>query len=402
MPLELFIALRYLKARRNGVFTLLTSFIAVGGITLGVAALIITLAVMSGFHRDIREKILGIQPHLVILKDNRKPFTEYASIEKIATSSGGVRCAAPFVYGQVILRTSGTTSGAILKGIDMQREDALVGLRKRIIAGSVPATGLGVDGIMVGKELARNLGVTLGQDIIVMTSGGEGMIPRMSRFKVAAFFNSGMYEYDANLAFVSLDAGRKVLNLGDAVTGIGVSLTDEDSADSIERRIQAMAGGAYWIRSWQQMNHNLFAALKLEKIMMFIILALIILVAAFNIISNLLLLTVEKTREIGILSAMGISKRRIARIFYFEGIIIGGAGISLGLALGIGLSLLLKQYQFIQLPADVYYLDHLPVRILPWDVAGITAVAFIITLLASVYPAYQVTRLDPIEAIRYG
>lgn len=402
MPLELFIALRYLKARRNGVFTMLTTLIAVGGITLGVAALIITLAVMSGFHRDIREKILGIQPHLIILKDNSRPLTEFSTIEKIAASAGGVRATAPFVYGQVILRSSGGTSGAIIKGVDFAREDALVGLRKRIAAGSVPQDGLGLEGIMVGKELARNLGLTLGQDLIVMTSGGEGMIPRMSRFKVTAFFNSGMYEYDANLAFVSLDAGRKVLNLGGAVTGIGVSLNDEDDADKIERRIQAMAGGAYWIRSWQQMNHNLFAALKLEKIMMFIILGLIIIVAAFNIISNLLLLTVEKTREIGILSAMGISKRRIARIFYFEGFIVGGAGIALGLVLGVGLSLLLKHYQFIQLPADVYYLDYFPVRLLLGDVAGVTAVAFIITVLASVYPAYQVTRLDPIEAIRYG
>lgn len=402
MPLELFIAFRYLKATRRGVFTFLTTIIAVGGITLGVAALIVTLAVMSGFHTDIKSKILGVQPHLVILKINYEPFSEYAAICERLSKNKEVKVAAPFVYGQTILRHGQSSIGAAVKGIDPAAEDRLVALNKIILYDKPGPTVIKDGEILLGVELAQNLGVIKGQDVVLMMPGVYAMVPQMKKFKVSALFHSGMYEYDANLAYINLTDAKALMDTKDGVTGVGVSLKDWDKADAIGKEIQKDLSDGFWVRSWQRMNQNLFAALKLEKIMMFIILALIIIVAAFNIISNLLLLTVEKTKEIGILSALGFGKKSIARIFFFEGLILGLSGIISGTALGCGLSLLLKKYQFVHLPADVYYLDRLPVIILPWDITNVICATLVITLLASVYPAYQITRLDPLEAIRYG
>jgi lipoprotein-releasing system permease protein len=397
--LEFFIAWRYLKARRRGVFTLLTSLIGVGGITLGVASLIITLGVMSGFHKDIREKILALQPHLVILKEGPEPFIEYHSVAAEAAKASGVTAVSPFVYGQIILRSGQSTIGAIVKGINLSSEEKLVGLAG-LMNGDIRE--LGDKDILLGYQLARNLGVGRGQEVVLVSPGQIGMVPRMEKYSEAATFKSGMYEYDSNLAYVSLASGQKLFGLGQGVTGLGISLTDPDNAAATAGELKKNIRFPYLIRSWQEMNSNLFAALKLEKIMMFIILTLIILVASFNIISNLLLLTVEKSKEIGVLSAMGLKRFQIGRIFFFEGLIIGLTGIISGTAIGTGLCFLLNKYKFIHLPADVYYLDTLPVRVIPGDIASVVAATLLITLFAAVYPAYQATKLDPLDAIRYG
>ena len=402
MPLELFIALRYLKARRKGVFTLLTSIIAIGGITLGVAALIITLGVMSGFHADIKEKILGVQPHLIVLKNNYEAFKDYKTVLESINKNKHVTASAPFVYGQTIIRRGQSGIGAAVKGIDPAAEDKLVSLHKIVLSGKPWSPEIADGEIIIGVELAQNIGVMTGQEVVLVTPGMYSMVPQMQKFKVKYLFHSGMYEYDANLAYINLNDAKKLFLTGDAVSGIGVSVDDWENADIIGKEIQSKLSDGYWVRSWQRMNRNLFSALKLEKIMMFIILALIIIVAAFNIISNLLLLTVEKTKEIGILSALGFEKAKIARIFFYEGLIMGITGITAGLATGFGLSMLLKKYQFIHLPADVYYLDHLPVKILAGDVLSVVCATLIITVIAGIYPAYQVTKLDPLEAIRYG
>jgi len=401
MNLEVFMAMRYLKARRRGVFTLLTTFIAVGGITLGVAALIITLAVMTGFQRDIREKILGVQPHIVITKEGAMPFGEYSRIEKEVRENPSVTAVSPFVMNQAILRYGQLSTGVVLKGIDYKGENALVNISKSLVA-RPQEFELGPGDILIGTELAHNLMATRGDEIIVMTQGQLVMVPRMEKFKVKSLFRCGMYEYDSNLAYVSLEAAQKLFQMEGSVTGLGVSVKNWEAAERVEKEIQARISYPYWVRSWHRMNSNLFSALKLEKIMMFIILALIIIVAAFNIISNLLLLSVEKAKEIGILSAMGMSRMKISKIFFLEGIIIGVSGIFMGVVLGVGLSLVLKKYQFIHLPQDVYYLSTLPVRVVPSDILWIITSSLIITILASIYPSYQVTKLDPLEAIRYG
>ena len=401
MSLEFFIALRYQNARRRGVFTLLTTCIAVGGITLGVAALIITLSVMTGFQRDIREKILGIQPHIVITKENGIPFGDYVKISHQARENKSVTAVAPFVMNQAILRYGQVSTGVVLKGIDYKQEDALVGISK-ILVNRAGNFEMGNNDILIGTELAHSLMVTSGDELIVMTQGQLALVPRMEKFRIKALFHCGMYEYDANLAYVTLEAAQKLFQSEGAVTGLGVSVKNWEKADAVEKQLQETISYPYWIRSWHRMNKNLFSALKLEKIMMFIILALIIIVAAFNIISNLLLLSVEKAKEVGILSAMGMSRSKISRIFFFEGLIIGLGGIISGVMLGVGLSLILKKYHFIHLPQDVYYVSTLPVRIVPSDIFAIIACALAVTVFAAIYPAYQVTKLDPLEAIRYG
>ena len=399
MNLELFIAWRYLKARRRGVFTLLTALIGVGGITLGVAALIITLGVMSGFQSDIREKILALQPHIIVMKEGPAPFTEYGAIAGRIAGNGDVTAVSPFVYGQIILRRGQSTTGAVIKGIDLKSEEKLVGL-KNILNANVEQ--LDSKQIILGYHLAQNLGAGLNQDVILVSPGQMNFVPKMEQYKEVASFKSGMYEYDANMAYVSLESGQRLFGLGGAVTGIGVALKNPDSAAAVEKALKRDLGYPYFIRTWQEMNGNLFAALKLEKIMMFIILTLIILVASFNIISNLLLLTVEKSKEIGILSAMGLKRSVIGKIFFFEGLIIGLFGIISGTVIGTGICFLLDKYQFVHLPADVYYLDRLPVKVFPGDVLSVVAATLLITLAAAVYPAYQATKLDPLDAIRYG
>ncbi|MFC1501402.1 FtsX-like permease family protein [Elusimicrobiota bacterium] len=402
MPLELFIAIRYLKSRRKGVFTFLTTLIAVGGITLGVGALIITLSVMSGFQKDIREKILGIQPHIVITKESRLPFSEYEQISNDVRTNKNVIEVSPFVYGQTILKNNQYSSGAVVKGIDLEREDALVGIKKTFIDKSVGSLENLEGKIILGDELAKRISAKIGDNIILMSPSQINIVPKMKKFQVAQLFKSGMYEYDSNLAYISISQGQELFDLGKAVSGLGVSVKNWEKANTVSQEIQESVSYPFWVRSWQRLNRNLFAALKLEKIMMFIILALIIIVAAFNIISNLLLLTVEKAKEIGILSAMGISRLKISKIFFYEGAIIGLSGIFMGVFFGTGISLLLKKYQFINLPADVYYLDALPVRIIPTDILLVICSAFLITIIAGIYPAYQVTKLDPLEAIRNG
>jgi len=400
LPLEIFIAWRYLKARRSGVFTLLTTLIAVGGITLGVAALIITLSVMSGFHLDIREKILGLQPHLVIINEGMSPIKQYSALENSVKENDNVTATAPFIYGQIMIRNGLINAGAAIKGIDWEAENRLTGLKK-LTHGNLSG-GLKDNEIIIGRELANALRTFPGEEIILMSPGEAGLIPRMASFKVAGIFHSGMYEYDASLAYVSLGSAQKLFGFHDTVTGVGASVKHWELAAKAEIQLEKSLPPSYLVRSWQQMNHNLFAALKLEKIMMFIILALIIVVAAFNIISNLILLTVEKAREIGILSALGVRRLEIGRIFLFEGLMVGLSGIILGTGSGLGISLALKKYKFIHLPPDVYYLDTLPVRIIAGDVILVIAATLAITLVAALYPAYQATKLDPLEAIRYG
>lgn len=399
MSRELFIAWRYLKARRKGVFTLLTAFIGIGGITLGVAALIITLGVMSGFQKDIREKILALQPHIYVMKEDGDPFIEYAAVEQKMLENKEITAVSPFVYGQIIIKRGMNTSGALVKGINLEGEEKLVGL-KSILNRELPE--MKNNHILLGQNLARRIGAAVGQDVILFSPTQIGIVPKMEKFWVAGIFKSGMYEYDSNLAYITLGSAQALFGLDQAVTGLGAAIKDPDSAAQAEKELKRKVNFPYYTRSWQAMNGNLFAALKLEKIMMFIILGLIILVASFNIISNLLLLTVEKSKEIGILSAMGVSRANIGRIFFYEGIMIGIAGILSGTVIGVGACWALNKYKFIHLPADVYYLDTLPVKVFPGDVASVVAAALLIAVIAAVYPAYQAGKLDPLEAIRYG
>jgi lipoprotein-releasing system permease protein len=316
--------------------------------------------------------------------------------------NANIKASSPFVYGQIILKNGPYTLGVITKGIEWNGENRMLGLETLFTKQKDPGFILKDKQLLIGSELARNLGIFSGGEVVLMAPGEFGAIPRMEKFTVANIFHSGMYEYDSSLVFVSLEAAQRLFGIGTNYSGIGITLKNLEDSGRTSGELSKKLGYNFQVRSWESMNRNLFSALKLEKIMMFIILGLIILVAAFNIISNLLLLTVEKAREIGILMAMGFKKKEISRIFLFEGLALGFAGIFSGSILGIGLSLLLKKYKFIHLPGDVYYIDTLPVRLIPLDITMVIACALLITLLSVLYPAREASKMDPLEAIRFG
>ncbi|MCL2484900.1 MAG: ABC transporter permease [Endomicrobia bacterium] len=406
LPTEIFIAIRYLKARKKGFFSVLTTLIAVGGTSLGVAALVITLAIMTGFQTDIRDKILGIQPHIVITRIDGEPFKDYDAVEEKLRENKSVVSYSPFVYKQGLIRglVSSASTGIILKAIDFEAENNIVNLSKQITVSDMrfDGTRIGEKSIMLGSELAKTLLVTAGDEVVLVFPGNFASIPKMYKFTVSAVIHSGMYDYDSSLGFMDLSEAQRMFAMEGEVSGISVHTDNFDKAIAVAEKLQDSISFPYRAKSWIDLNKNLFSALKLEKIMMFLILGLIILVAAFNIISNLLLLSVQKSKEIGIMSAMGFSKFSIAKIFFYEGMVVGSIGTVLGIIVGTGISLILKYFEIFKLPQGIYYVDRLPVVIMPMDILMVAASAFVITVLAGIYPAYQVSKLDPLEAIRYG
>ena len=413
MSYEMFIGLRYLKAKRKQTFVSLITLISIAGVMVGVTALIVVIAVMNGFKEDLRDKILGVTSHVVISRFDGN-ISKYLEVRKKVEEVSGVNAATPFIYTQVMISSRKAISGAVLRGIEPKTASKVINLPKNLRAGSLeeleaenkPEGMRSTPGIILGNELARNIGASRGEPVTVISPLGRltplGRVPRSQTFRVAGIFDSGMYEYDSTIAYVSLWAAQRFLGIGDRVTGIEVRVDDIYEADRVARAIgKALGGYPYWSRDWMRMNKNLFSALKLEKIVMFIILTLIILVAAFNIVGTLIMVVIEKTRDIAILKSMGATRRSIMKIFLIEGAVIGLVGTLLGLLGGYTLCTLLATYKFIELPSDVYYISTLPVQMNPLDVALIALAAIVITLAASVYPAWQASRFDPAEAIRY-
>jgi lipoprotein-releasing system permease protein len=412
MSYELFIGLRYLKAKRKQTFVSLITLISIAGVMVGVTALIVVIAVMNGFKEDLRDKILGVTSHVVISRFDGN-ISKYQEVRAKVGEVSGVNAATPFIYTQVMISSRKAISGAVLRGIEPKTASKVINLPKNLRAGSLeeleaenkPEGMRSTPGIILGNELARNIGALRGDPVTVISPLGRltplGRVPRSQTFRVAGIFDSGMYEYDSTIAYVSLWAAQRFLGIGDRVTGIEVRVDDIYAADRVARAIgKALGGYPYWSRDWMRMNKNLFSALKLEKIVMFIILTLIILVAAFNIVGTLIMVVIEKTRDIAILKSMGATRRSIMKIFMIEGAVIGLVGTLLGLLGGYTICTLLATYKFIELPSDVYYISTLPVRMNPLDVALIAVAAIVITLAASVYPAWQASRFDPAEAIR--
>jgi lipoprotein-releasing system permease protein len=411
MSFEYFIGGRYLRAKQKETFISLITTLSIAGVTVGVMALIVVIAVMAGFESDLKNRILGIESHIVIMRHGG-PFSDYHRILNQVVNTKGVEAATPFIYTQIMLRSSSGVSGAVLRGIDPEsagrvikvlESSALMNMENKHQENN---TNGAVPGIILGKELAKNLGLGMGDEVYLISSRGMispmGYLPAMKRFQVVGLFESGMYEYDGSLAYIHLEDAQKILNMKDSITGIEVRVNDIYNARHIADKIVADIGFPYWARDWMQMNHNLFSALKLEKTVMFIILALIVLVAAFNIASTLIMMVMGKTRDIAILKAMGAMDSSIRKIFIFKGMIIGFIGTSLGVCFGFIMCKLLEKYKFIELPGDVYYISTLPVRLEALDVFIIAAAAMAICFVATLYPARQASKLNPVEAIRYG
>ena len=412
MRFEWFVSLRYLKAKRKQGFLSIITFISIAGVTVGVMALIVVMAVMAGFTDGLREKILGINSHIVIQRLGGEIAAPGPLCRRISQLPG-VKAVTPYIYAQAMVTSGVEGVGVVLRGIDAATAGQVLNLNSVLTQGRLtdlnPAPDQGehrYPGALIGKELAKQLRVTVGDRLRLLSAAGPltpmGIIPQTSTCEVVGIFDTGMYEYDSSLAYISLDTARRFLDLEDqAVHGLEVKVDDIYQAAAIGRQIEKELGPGYVARDWMQMNKNLFSALLLEKTAMFVILALIVLVAAFNIVSTLIMVVMEKAKEIAILKSMGATGGNIMRIFVYEGLIIGLTGTTLGVAGGLSLCELLSRYRFIKLQSDVYPFTTLPVKVLPLDVTLVALAAVLITLLATLYPSWQASRVDPAEALRY-
>ncbi len=407
MSFETFFSFRYLKAKRKQGFISIITGISILGIMIGVMALIVVLAVMNGFREDLMKKILGVNSHLLILSYKGGIKDTQAVIEK-ALEVDGVLSATPFIYSQVMIKNAGNISGAILRGLDPATANAVINIDSMIKEGSLTVLKRSKDdpqGIILGSELSKHIGALPGDTITLVSPIGKltplGRVANEGKFKVKALFESGMYEYDNSLVYLSLTDAQDFLSLGDEVTGVELKVKDINKSDTIGKIIQDELGYPYWTKDWKMMNRSLFSALKLEKVTMFIILIMIVLVGALNIISSLVMLVMEKTRDIAILRTMGASSKSIMSIFIFQGLFVGLIGTLLGLMSGSFLCHILARYKFIKLPPDVYYITTLPVRMEWLDVALIALAAIVISFLATIYPSWQASKLNPVESLRY-
>ena len=418
MSYELFVALRYLRAKRKSAFISIITFISTSGVALGVMALIIVLAVMTGFEEDLKEKILGTNAHIVVLKSSGT-MADYRRVTERLTGVPGVTAATPFIYSQVMLSSGKNVSGVVLRGMDPKSDARVTNFQKSLVEGNLAgldgggATGTPEPGIVIGRELAKNLNVGVGDKVNVISPLGTltplGMIPKMKPFRVVALFNTGMFEYDSTLAYIGIGEAQAFLSLGDAVTGIQLKVADVYRTGELSREINGLLGYPYYARDWMQMNKNILFALKTEKMVMFIILTLIVLVAAFGIASTLFMVVMEKTKDIAILKSMGSTGLSIMKLFVLEGMVVGVIGTLIGVAGGLLVALNLETIvTVIQnltglhfFSKDVYYLDHFPSRVIPADVALISVTAIGISFVATLYPSWQASRLPPARALRY-
>jgi lipoprotein-releasing system permease protein len=409
MKFPLWIASRYLRTRRHSGFITLLTGISIGGVALGVTALLTVLAVMNGFENEIQTRIAGTDAHVVLLGDDAAGILDPEPLIATIAAHPGVVAAAPFTYVKAMVYRDGLTEGLVVKGVDLAREREVTTIGRNIQPplDSIPISPSGEPGIVLGSELAARLGARVGDPVVLVTLSGRsasalgGFVPKLRTFRLVGVFTSGLYTYDSSFGFTSIPAAQDFFQLGAGVTGVEVQLADRFAAPRMAGEL-LRASGRTDLRSnnWIELNRNLFTWMKLEKTVMFVILALIILVAAFNIVSTLFMVVLEKRRDIGVLKSLGADSATVMRVFLIEGLLIGAVGTALGAALAAALIAVLRRYPFVRLPGDVYFIERLPVRPEAGDFMAVIAAALLLCLGAALYPAWRASRLDPVEAIR--
>ncbi len=426
LPFEVFVGLRYLRAKRRQRTISLNTFISITGITLGVAALIGTLGIMTGFKEDMQAKILGTRAHAIIQERGYSGMSDYEVVVQKTETVPGVLAAAPYILKQVLLSSKTGDRGVVLRGIDPLREESVTELATNLKYGNMadlenPPQSLQMDsqnhggsekpkstrpkpGIFLGKQLALQLGVFVGDIVNVVSPVGKkinlmAMTPKIRPFLVTGVVETGMYEYDANFAYISLGEAQKFFNLGQTVSGVQLKVEDVFSADKVAERTQAILGPGYFAFDWMAQNRNLFSALKMEKFMMFCLLLFITVVAAFNIVGTLAMIVTEKQREIAILKTIGATPKAIMRIFMLNGVVIGLTGTIIGIPLGY--AALWAIQTFYTFDPTVYYISQIPVHVKSADVLLVSMAAILISFAATLYPSWQAARLQPVSALRY-
>jgi lipoprotein-releasing system permease protein len=408
MSYEFFIAKRYLRSKRKTKFVSVITLISIGGILIGVTALDFILSMMNGFEKEVRSRIIGTTAHVSVFSTYEEGIDNYEQLLPQVKEVDHVVHVAPYIYYKAAIASKTNSDGIVVRGIDSEKERLVTDLESNISEGSMELDR-GEDelpGILLGATLANRLGVEL-EDNVVLFSLKEGSLttgwsqPKASKLIVRGIFETGMYEYDASLAYISLSNAQNLFNMGDKVTGLHVKLDNLYLAEKVAKQIEDKLGYHYYALDWMHMHKSLFSWMQLEKYAMFIVLSLIVAVAAFNIISTLIMVVIEKRKDIGILKSMGSTNPSIMKIFMFEGLVVGAIGVVLGSFFGYVLCWVQRTFNVISLPAEIYFISSLPVDMRPLDFILVAFAAMLLTFLATVYPARRASQLPPVEAIRY-
>jgi lipoprotein-releasing system permease protein len=400
------IASRYLRSKRRLSFISLISLLATGGVFIGVSALVIVLSVMNGFEDQVQSRIAGTNAHIAVLSADDRAVDVTDSLVKRIRAAAPEAHWAPFVYAKAMIVSRHGIDGMVVKGVDPGREGKVTDIMDRLSPAEAPLDGGDLPGLGLGQELALRLRVVPGDIVLISLPTEEpggllGAVPRVKRVRVSSIFRSGLYEYDSSFGIVRLSTAQDFFGLGQAVTGVELSIPDMFRARETARRIQGTLGSDYRVTNWIDLNRNLFSWMAIEKAVMFTILVLIVLVAAVNIVSSLIMLVLEKRRDIGVLRTMGVTPRGILKIFLVQGTLVGAVGTSLGLAVGFGVCYVLGRYKLLHLPGEIYFIDTLPVKVEWTDFLLVAIAATLTCFLASLYPAWKAARLAPVDAIRY-
>jgi lipoprotein-releasing system permease protein len=410
-PFELFVGLRYTRAKRRNHFISFISLISMLGIGLGVMALIVVLSVMNGFQKEIRARILGITPHLQVI--GSEGIADWQRTLDTVATYPGVRAAAPYVTGQGMLSQGERVQGVMVRGILPAAEQKLIALGDKMKHGTLDSLQAGEYNVVLGVDLARTLGARIGDPLLLITPQGQftpaGMLPRLKQFKVSGIFEIGMSPYDNALALIHLNDAQKLYRMKDSVSGISGSVDDLDQAPQIARALETKIPTDLWTSDWTRQNASYFAVVAMEKKMMFIILSLIVLVAAFNIVSTLVMAVTDKQADIAILRTLGASPRSIMQIFMVQGVLIGLIGLAIGVIGGVSLALNIGTIvPFIEnlfgvqfLAKEFYYISELPSDLRQADVLTVAGMSFLISVLATLYPSWRASKVQPAEALRY-
>jgi lipoprotein-releasing system permease protein len=406
LPFELHVALRYLLARRKQAFISVISLISTVGVAVGVMATVIALALMTGLQQELRDRILGSNAHVFVWKQGG--ILDYRAEAAKIRGVPHVVGAAPAILGKALITAARTEGFITVKGIDPALEPGVTDIARALRSGSLDgiagAGAGGADGVLLGTDLAAQLGVGLGDSVSLLTPQGTlspmGLVPRTRRLRVAGIFSLGLFEFDSTYGLVSLDVAKRLFDK-DQVDLIQLRVDDIYAAPAIARAVTSTLGPQYLTEDWAAMNRSLFSALWLEKMAVSITIGLIVMVAALNIVASLILLVMEKNRDIAILKTMGASARSVTVVFMMQGLVIGLVGTTVGAGAGVALSYVLDRYEVIRVPVDVYQVSHVPFTVLPFDLALVVVLAVLVCFVATIYPSRQAARLDPAQALRY-